>query len=172
MTYQPFISLFHMMEMVNKHPQLTAICKYSTSGIHIAARYWHHTANHASALAFELLCGPPPELHEFLRIKFKNRTNEDFQTYPIFGHKGDIVVTEFLYRLENFAILSQKQWESAYGINHGYFGIMSGAENMNMLLAAFSAFMLVGVFALSWFKCRRSTSVPVPVMHVVNSEKG
>ncbi|KAG2116281.1 hypothetical protein DEU56DRAFT_984952 [Suillus clintonianus] len=139
---------------------------------HSSRYYTDGDANHASALAFELLRGPPPELHEFLRIKFKNGTNEDFQTYPIFGHKGDLAVTEFLYRLENFAISSQKQWESACGINHGYFGIMSGAENINMLLAAFSTFMLAGVFALSWFKRRRSTSVPVPVVHVVNSEKG
>lgn len=58
------------------------------------------TANHASALAFEILRGPPPELREFLRIKFKNGTNEEFQTYPVFGHQGDIAVTEFLYRLE------------------------------------------------------------------------
>jgi hypothetical protein len=134
-------------------------------------------ANHASALAFEILRGPPPELREFLRIKFKNGTDEDFQTYPIFGHKGDIAVTEFLYRLEvsfmhvvfgshsyvfqNYAISSQKQWESACGVHSGYFGIKSAAESMNMLLAAFSAFLLLGVFALSWFKRRRGTYTPV-----------
>jgi lysosomal acid phosphatase len=135
------------------------------------------TANHASALAFELLRGPPPELREFLRIKFKNGTNEDFQTYPIFGHKGDIAVTEFMYRLEvrfvhfvfgsrscvfqNFAISSQKQWESACGIHSGYFGITSTSEGTNMLLAVFSIFLLFGVFALSWFKRRQSTHVPI-----------
>lgn len=154
-SYQPFISLFHMLEMVNDHPQLAAI------------------PNHASALAFELLRGPPPELREFLRIKFKNGTNEDFQTLPIFGHKGDIAVTEFLYRLENFAITSQKQWESACGIHSGYFGITSAAESMSMLLAAFSVFMLLGMFVLAWFKCRRGTCVPVrdvPV-YIVGSEK-
>lgn len=57
-------------------------------------------ADHASALAFELLRGPAPERREFLRIKFKNGTNNDFETYHIFGHKGDIAVTEFMYRLE------------------------------------------------------------------------
>jgi hypothetical protein len=57
-------------------------------------------ADHASALAFELLRGPAPERREFLRIKFKNGTNSEFETYHIFGHKGDIAVTEFMYRLE------------------------------------------------------------------------
>lgn len=153
-TYQPFISLFHMLEIVKEHPQLAAI------------------PNHASALAFELLRGPPPELREFLRIKFKNGTNEDFQTYPIFGHKGDIAVTEFMYRLENFAISSQKQWESACGIHSGYLGITSTSEGTNMLLAVFSIFLLFGVFALSWFKRRQSTHVPIREVHVVNNEKG
>ncbi|KAG1729353.1 histidine phosphatase superfamily [Suillus paluster] len=142
-SYQPFISLFHMMEMVNEHPQLAAI------------------PNHASALAFEILRGPPPELREFLRIKFKNGTSGEFETYPIFGHKGDIAVTEFLYRLENFAISSQKQWESACGVHSGYFGITSAAESMNALLTVFSAFLLLGMFALAWFKRRRGTSVRV-----------
>lgn len=57
-------------------------------------------ADHASALAFELLRGPAPERREFLRIKFKNGTNSNFETYHIFGHQGDIAVTEFMYRLE------------------------------------------------------------------------
>ncbi|KAG2047612.1 phosphoglycerate mutase-like protein [Suillus hirtellus] len=153
-SYQPFISLFHMLELVNEHPQLAAI------------------PNHASALAFEILRGPPPELREFLRIKFKNGTNDEFQTYPVFGHQGDIAVTEFLYRLENFAISSQKQWESACGIHSGYFGIASATESMNMLFAAFSVFLLLGVFVLSWFKRRRDTYVPVREVHVVSNEKG
>jgi len=58
------------------------------------------SADRASALAFELLRGPAPERREFIRIKFKNGTNNDFETYHIFGHKGDIAVTEFMYRLE------------------------------------------------------------------------
>ncbi|KAG0696629.1 histidine phosphatase superfamily [Suillus ampliporus] len=152
-SYQPFISLFHMMEMVNEHPQLAAI------------------PNHASALAFELLRGPPPELREFLRIKFKNGTSGEFETYPIFGHKGDIAVTEFLYRLENFAISSQKQWESACGVHSGYFGITSATESMSTLLTVFSAFLLLGMFALAWFKRRRGTQVPVHDVLIVDNEK-
>ncbi|OAX32363.1 phosphoglycerate mutase-like protein [Rhizopogon vinicolor AM-OR11-026] len=154
-SYQPFISLFHMMEMVNEYPQLAAI------------------PDHASALAFELLRGPAPERREFLRIKFKNGTNDNFETYHIFGHQGDIAVTEFMYRLENFAITSQKQWESACGVHSAYFGITSAAENMNMLFTAFSVFFLLGMFAFSRFKRRRATYeyVPVSDVRVAGSEK-
>jgi len=152
-SYQPFISLFHMMEMVSEYPQLAAI------------------PDHASALAFELLRGPPPERREFLRIKFKNGTNSEFETYHIFGHKGDIAVTEFMYRLENFAITSQKQWASACGITSPSFGITSAAESMNMLFTAFSVLLLLGMFAFSWFKRRRATYVPVRDMRVVDNEK-
>lgn len=58
------------------------------------------TANYASAVAFELRRGPPPEDRDFLRIKFKNGTTDNFQTYHAFGHKTDIPVTEFIYRIE------------------------------------------------------------------------
>jgi lysosomal acid phosphatase len=58
------------------------------------------TANYASALAFELRRGPAPEDRDFIRIKFKNGTNGDFETYHAFGHKSDIAATEFIYRIE------------------------------------------------------------------------
>lgn len=57
-------------------------------------------ANYASALAFELRRGPAPEDRDFLRIKFKNGTNDNFQTFHAFGHKADIPLTEFFYRSE------------------------------------------------------------------------
>jgi len=58
-------------------------------------------ANYASALAFELLRGPAPEFRDFVRIKFKNGTDSDFQTIRVFGHAEDsLPVTEFIYRLE------------------------------------------------------------------------
>lgn len=41
-SYQPFISLFHMLELVNEHPQLAAIRECSTSGNLTATRYLHH----------------------------------------------------------------------------------------------------------------------------------
>jgi hypothetical protein len=58
------------------------------------------TANYASALAFELRRGPAPEDRDFIRIKFKNGTNGDFETHHAFGHKSDIAATEFIYRIE------------------------------------------------------------------------
>jgi lysosomal acid phosphatase len=58
------------------------------------------TASYASALAFELRRGPPPEDRDFIRIKFKNGTRGDFETYHAFGHKSDIAATEFIYRIE------------------------------------------------------------------------
>jgi hypothetical protein len=58
------------------------------------------TANYASALAFELRRGPAPEDRDFIRIKFKNGTNGDFETHHAFGHKADIAATEFIYRIE------------------------------------------------------------------------
>ncbi|KAG1861120.1 hypothetical protein DFJ58DRAFT_744280 [Suillus subalutaceus] len=57
--------------------------------------------------------GPPPEDRDFVRIKFKNGTRGDFETYHAFGHKSDIAATEFIYRIENYAITSQKQWAAA-----------------------------------------------------------
>jgi lysosomal acid phosphatase len=73
-----------------------------------------------------------------------------------------VMFGSYSFVFQNYAISSQKQWESACGVHSGYFGIASAAESMNMLLAAFSAFMLLGVFALAWFKRRRGTYAPIP----------
>ncbi|KAG1837416.1 histidine phosphatase superfamily [Suillus subalutaceus] len=56
-SYQPFISLFHMLEMIKENPELAGI------------------PNYASALAFELH-------RDFVRIKFKNGTRGDFRDLP------------------------------------------------------------------------------------------
>ncbi|KAG2045439.1 hypothetical protein BDR06DRAFT_1015671, partial [Suillus hirtellus] len=94
--------------------------------------------NYASALAFELRRGPTPEDREFIRIKFKNGTNGDFETYYAFGHKSDIAAMEFIYRIENYAITSHKQWAAACssGLDDDYFQI--GFQN-----AIFSTFWLL-----------------------------
>ncbi|KAG1853114.1 histidine phosphatase superfamily [Suillus subluteus] len=111
-SYQPFISLFHVLEMVKENLELGGI------------------PNYASALAFELRRGPAPEDREFIRIKFKNGTNGDFETYHAFGHKSDIAAMEFIYRIENYAITSQKQWAAACssGLDDDYFHI--GSQNV------------------------------------------
>jgi hypothetical protein len=58
------------------------------------------TANFASALVIELRRGSLPDNRDFLRIKFKNGTDDDFNTFHVFDHNGDIPLTEFIYRVE------------------------------------------------------------------------
>ncbi|KAH7886477.1 histidine phosphatase superfamily [Phlebopus sp. FC_14] len=96
-SYQPFISLFHMMDALSAKPELAGI------------------PNYASALSLELLRGPAPEFRDFVRIKFKNGTSDSaFQTVRVFGHNEDVIpVTEFIYRLEHYTIADAKQWSSA-----------------------------------------------------------
>lgn len=63
------------------------------------------TANFASALVIELRRGSLPDNRDFLRFKFKNGTDEDFNNIHVFEHKGDIPLTEFIYRVEVFVCL-------------------------------------------------------------------
>lgn len=92
-------------------------------------------ANYASALAIELRRGSPPDVRDFLRVKFKNGTR-GFETVHVFDHHEDIPLTEFIYRaevclnnviqreyslttilfLQNAAITSNKQWMEVCGI--------------------------------------------------------
>lgn len=96
-SYQPFISLFHMLDVLNERPDLAGIPDY------------------ASALSFELIRGPAPELRDFVRIKFKNGTEGEFQELSAFGHDDAVPVTEFIYRLEHSAISNTKQWNAVCG---------------------------------------------------------
>ena len=67
-------------------------------------------AEYASALSLELLRGPPPESRDFVRLKFKNGTEGGFHTLRMFDHPEDeILVTEFIYRLEVRGNPSQAQ---------------------------------------------------------------
>ncbi|KAG1851468.1 histidine phosphatase superfamily [Suillus subalutaceus] len=122
-SYQPFISLFHMLEMVKENPELGGI------------------PNYASALAFEA------------PIKFKNGTNGDFETYHAFGHRSDIAATEFIYRIENYAITSQKQWAAACssGLDDDFFHIGSQNAISSTVFAILAAIFLLGMFVLSKF---------------------
>ena len=82
-TYQPMISFFHMTEIAKAFPQLQGLPDY------------------ASAVAIEIRAGPAPEDRDFVRVKFRNGTQtDDFETLNVFGHKKDIPLTEFIYRLE------------------------------------------------------------------------
>jgi lysosomal acid phosphatase len=53
-------------------------------------------------MAIELRRGSLPDNRDFLRFKFKNGTDDSFRTIHVFGHKGDIPLTEFIYRVEVF----------------------------------------------------------------------
>ena len=61
-------------------------------------------------MAIELRRAPPPDQRDFLRFKFRNGTNEDFRTIHVFKHREDIPLTEFIYRLENSVINSNREW--------------------------------------------------------------
>jgi lysosomal acid phosphatase len=63
-------------------------------------------ADFASAIAIELRRGSLPDNRDFLRVKFKNGTDDSFRTVHVFGHKADIPLTEFIYRVEVFIYLS------------------------------------------------------------------
>lgn len=134
-SYHPFISLFHMLEMTKESPELAGI------------------PNYASALAFELRRGPAPEDRDFIRIKFKNGTNGDFETHHAFGHKSDIAATEFIYRIENYAITSQKQWAAACssGLDDKWLHIGSQNAISSTIFAILAAVFLLGMFILSKF---------------------
>lgn len=60
----------------------------------------YSSADYASALAIELRRGSPPDLRDFLRVKFKNGTSGTFEDVHVFGHHADIPLTEFIYRAE------------------------------------------------------------------------
>lgn len=62
------------------------------------------SASYASALALELRNNEEGET--YLRTKFKNGTLDNFHTVHLFGHKEDIALNEFLYRLDVCATLS------------------------------------------------------------------
>jgi len=82
-SYQPFISLFHMMGVLGSSASISYIF------LQVRPTLLRHVANYASALAFELLRGPAPEFRDFIRIKFKNGTDSDFQTIRVFGNEED-----------------------------------------------------------------------------------
>ncbi|KAI0753568.1 phosphoglycerate mutase-like protein [Daedaleopsis nitida] len=98
-TYQPFISFFHQAEVIKSHPELQAIPDFG------------------SAIAIELRRAPPPDARDFLRFKFRNGTSEDFRTIHVFKHREDIPLTEFIYRLENSVINSNREWAQACSVS-------------------------------------------------------
>ncbi|KAG5640481.1 hypothetical protein DXG03_008373 [Asterophora parasitica] len=132
-TYQPFISFFHQTGIIDERPELKGI------------------PNYASAIVIELRRGSPPDLRDFLRIKFKNGTAEHFKDVHVFGHKADIPLTEFIYRAENAAITSNRQWHQVCNSNKfgTFFTLPSGASSSSSAQAVFTgAFTFIGLLAL------------------------
>ncbi|TFK68454.1 phosphoglycerate mutase-like protein [Pluteus cervinus] len=143
-TYQPFISFFSQTGVTKDHPDLAGV------------------PNFASALAIELRRGPPPDLRDFLRIKFKNGTSESFRDVHVFGHHADIPLTEFIYRSEHAAITSNRQWREVCGVKTNGFEIFEtvlptgGAHTQAAFTGAFVFVALLGLFAVAKFvkRCR------------------
>ncbi|KAH9485762.1 hypothetical protein JR316_0002677 [Psilocybe cubensis] len=106
-TYQPFLSLFQQTGITKDRPDLSGFPDY------------------ASALAIELRRGSPPDVRDFLRIRFKNGTSHGFEDVHVFGHNADIPFTEFVYRAEGGAITSNKQWMEVCGIKSPSMDILS-----------------------------------------------
>ncbi|TCD65982.1 hypothetical protein EIP91_001929 [Steccherinum ochraceum] len=165
-TYQPFISLFHQTQMVKRHPELKAIPDYG------------------SALAIELRRAPPPDAREFLRFKFRNGTNSDFDTVHVFDHHEDIPLTEFIYRLENSVINSNAEWARAcrassatswFGLSQGEDGRATGTF-MDMVLGMGLFFLVMllawsGSKAVQRYRRRAHIRLPneeAPIAEVVN----
>ncbi|KAG8220362.1 histidine phosphatase superfamily [Butyriboletus roseoflavus] len=127
-SYQPFISLFSMLNAHGDNGQLFGL------------------PNYASALAFEVLRGPAPEFRDFVRLKFKNGTDDDeFQTLHIFGHpEQKVPVTEFIYRLEHH-VVPQDKWASTCSTSWFPFGYAAIANE-----GAFTPFWLALVSMLAF----------------------
>jgi lysosomal acid phosphatase len=160
-TYQAFISFFHQTGIITERPELAGI------------------PNYASAIAIELRRGSPPDVRDFLRVKFKNGTASGFEDVHVFGHHADIPLTEFIYRAENAAITSNKQWMQVCGVKSSQFaafGVPSPSDNLFTYIAAFLALGGLLFSSVMFFKKRRaeqrrlrlrgeeSAIVPVEVM--------
>jgi lysosomal acid phosphatase len=129
-TYQPFISLFHQTGATDERSELKGIPNYN------------------AAIVIELRRGSPPDLRDFLRIKFKNGTAEGFKDIHVFGHRSDIPLTEFIYRAEGSAITSNKQWKDVCGGRSVTLGIFTSPFNDPTQAAFSGAFAFVGLLAL------------------------
>ncbi|KAG6876229.1 hypothetical protein C0992_000412 [Termitomyces sp. T32_za158] len=133
-TYQPFISFFHQTGITDEHPQYKGIPNYS------------------SAIVIELRRGSPPDLRDFLRIKFKNGTSDHFRDVHVFGHHSDIPLTEFIYRAENAAITSNKQWREVCNPSPSYIPLSLPRNNMQAAFTGTFAFVsLLALFMLTKF---------------------
>lgn len=120
-SYHPFISLFHATDIVETFPELKAI------------------PDPASSLMIELIRGAPPDTRDFLRFKFTNGSHPA-QTVHVFGHRGDIPLTEFIYKTQDVVISNNRQWREVCTANSASTSVFS-TENLNV-----NALLALGVF--------------------------
>jgi len=159
-TYQSFISLFRQTGISKEYPDIAGIPDY------------------ASALAIELRRGSPPDVRDFLRIKFKNGTR-GFEDVHVFGHSADIPLTEFIYRAEGAAITTNKEWMEICGVpsrtfSTGFLGFQPESHVFQNCILGFAAIMFVIFGFVKFIKNRRASqrrprlvgeeSIVVPVM--------
>jgi len=159
-TYQSFISLFHQTGITKIDPEIFGIPDY------------------ASALAIELRRGSPPDVRDFLRIKFKNGTR-GFEDVHVFGHYADIPLTEFIYKAEGAAITSNKQWMDVCGVPSrtsamDFLGLKPESQIFQNCMFGLAAVMFVMLGLVKFIKDRRASqrrprlvgeeSIVVPVM--------
>ncbi|KAK7691525.1 hypothetical protein QCA50_004924 [Cerrena zonata] len=133
-TYQPFISFFHQTDVVKKHPELAAIPDFG------------------SALAIELRRAPPPDAREFLRFRFRNGTHSPFETIHVFNHHEDIPLTEFIYRLENSVVHSNREWAQACQSNsvNSWFGVEGADANSRVTDAVIGMSAILALMLFAW----------------------
>jgi len=132
--YQPFISLFHELDIVKENPELKAIPDF------------------ASAFVIELRRGSPPDIRDFLRFRFKNGTGSGFKTVYVYGTHADIPLTEFIYKAKGGVISSNKQWAEVCGSSSlveqfsGFTDQVPYTQNISAITLAFVVFL--GLFLL------------------------
>ncbi|KDR82624.1 hypothetical protein GALMADRAFT_835279 [Galerina marginata CBS 339.88] len=90
-SYKPFISLFNMTGVAQMNPQLSGI------------------VNYASAAAFEVH-QPSAGGEPVVRFKFKNGTDDKFQTYGFLNSTADVPVSSFVNTLKPYAFSDIPTW--------------------------------------------------------------
>ncbi|KAF9047598.1 histidine phosphatase superfamily [Panaeolus papilionaceus] len=143
-TYQAFISLFRQTGIIQDRPELVGIPDF------------------ASAIAVELRRGSPPDVRDFLRIKFKNGTAGNFEDVHVFGHHADIPLTEFIYRAESAAIDSNRAWKSVCGLKSAQFADVFGMSDSGagyttiQMVAGLLAIFALAVTSIRFIQKRRA----------------
>ncbi|KAH9480561.1 hypothetical protein JR316_0007161 [Psilocybe cubensis] len=90
-SYKPFLSLFNMTGIARQNPQIAGIVDY------------------ASAAAFEVR--QPTEGGEpVIRFKFKNGTNDQFNTYVFMNATTDVPVSTFINTMQSVALSDIPTW--------------------------------------------------------------